>query len=59
MKLKRHAGQAATDTAMVRTDPRADALCWGEGEGLKCATRTGKPAVAVALDPLALTPAFG
>ena len=58
MKLKRHAGQAATNTAMVRTDPRADALCWGEGEGLKgCATRTGKPAVA--LDPLALTPAFG
>jgi hypothetical protein len=31
--------------------PTADALCWAEGEGLKgCATRTGKPAVA--LDPV-------
>jgi hypothetical protein len=36
----------------------AEAVCRGEGEGLKgCAARTGKPASA--LDPLALTPAFG
>jgi hypothetical protein len=55
VKLKRTRALAATDTAMVRTDPTADALCWAEGEGLKgCARRTGKPAVA--LDPLALTP---
>src|SRR5271165_2907793 len=55
VKLKRHAGQAASDTAMVRTDPRLTQCAGGEGEGLKgCATRTGEPAVA--LDPLALTP---
>ena len=57
MKLNCHAGQAATDSNSA-DGPTANAVCWDEREGLKgCATRTGKPAVA--LDPLALIPAFG
>jgi hypothetical protein len=58
VKLKRHACLAATDAAMGRTDPRLTHCAGLRARGLKgYATRTGKPAVA--LDPLALTPAFG